>query len=236
MHRRSLVPALLAAALCALAAAPPAAGGGAPGPDAMADTGGGSQVITAVAADTGATRGTVTWWERADGRWRERGSAPARFGSGGLVEGATRRQGTGTTPTGIFPLPYAFGTEPAPRGTSLAYRAVEHDSWWCEDSASRAYNRWVQPLPADCRAEESEHLADYRTPYAYAMVVGYNYERPVRGRGAGIFLHVNGSGPTAGCVSVPADAMRRLLAWARPERRPHLAVGTAGGRTALTRY
>jgi L,D-peptidoglycan transpeptidase YkuD (ErfK/YbiS/YcfS/YnhG family) len=68
------------------------------------------------------------------------------------------------------------------------------------------------------------------------LVIGFNYHHPVRGRGAGIFLHVNGKGATAGCVSVPEDAMRRILQWADPARGPHIAIGTAGGTTAISRY
>lgn len=94
----------------------------------------------------------------------------------------------------------------------------------------------MDPRPADCRPEEAEHLAGYSTQYARALVIGFNYHRPVRGRGAGIFLHVDGKGATAGCVSVPAAAMGRILAWADPARRPHIAVGTASGPTAITRY
>jgi hypothetical protein len=37
-------------------------------------------------------------------------------------------------------------------------------------------------------------------------------------------------------VSVPEDAMRRILQWADPKKGPHIAIGTAGGDTALTRY
>ncbi|MFJ6741835.1 L,D-transpeptidase [Streptomyces sp. NPDC091279] len=205
-------------------------------PARMADTGGGSQLITAVAADTHATTGTVTWWDLRDGQWRETGSAPARFGSHGLVEGTAREQGTSTTPTGLFGLPFAFGTEAAPPGTRHDYRAVTPTSWWCEDNSSRSYNRWTDPRPADCRAAESERLADFPAQYAHALVVDFNYARPVRGRGAGIFLHVNGRGATAGCVSVPVEAMREILRWADPARSPHLAIGTTGGPTAITRY
>ncbi|MET9823831.1 L,D-transpeptidase family protein [Streptomyces sp. NPDC006349] len=236
-----LVAVLVSASLLALGAAP--AGGTAPRPlpDRMADTGGGAQLITAVAPDTDATTGTVTWWDReggsgGGGRWVAAGSAPARFGSGGLADGPTRVQGTNTTPTGLYDLPYAFGTEAAPRGTAYRYRPVRQDSWWCQDNGSRSYNRWTEPRPADCRATEAEHLITYPTQYAHALVVGFNYDRPVRGRGAGIFLHVDGRGATAGCVSVPEDAMRRILAWASPAARPHIAIGTSGGATAVTRY
>lgn len=215
-----------------------AAGGrpSSPLPDRMADTGGGTQLITAVAPGTGSTSGTVTWWDRAGGRWVAAGSAPARFGAQGLAEGTARRQGTNTTPTGLYGLPYAFGIEAAPRGTAYTYRPVRRDSWWCQDNDSRSYNRWSEPRAADCRADRAEHLITYRAQYAHALVVDFNYRRPVRGRGAGIFLHVNGRGATAGCVSVPRDAMRRILRWADPGRSPHLAIGTTSGRTAITRY
>jgi L,D-peptidoglycan transpeptidase YkuD (ErfK/YbiS/YcfS/YnhG family) len=228
--------ALASAVLLVPGAVPAASAAGPPLPARMADTGGGTQLITAVAAESGATTGTVTWWQRRGGRWVRAGSAPARFGAKGLVEGTTRTQGTSTTPTGLYDLPFAFGTEPAPPGTRSPYRLVRGTSWWCEDTRSRSYNRWTDPLPADCRAAESERLAHYRTQYAHALVVGFNYHRPVRGRGAGIFLHVNGRGATAGCVSVPREAMRRILGWVRPASAPHLAIGTAAGRTAITRY
>ncbi|GGM00391.1 hypothetical protein GCM10010129_49890 [Streptomyces fumigatiscleroticus] len=226
------VAALAAVSLLVPAGGPPSA----PLPARMAETGKGSQLITAVAPRTGSVSGTVTWWDRAGGRWVQAGSAPARFGAKGLAEGATRRQNTSTTPTGLYGLPYAFGIEAAPRGTAYRYRPVHRNSWWCQDNRSRAYNRWTEPRAADCRAAESEHLISYRTQYAYAMVVDFNYHEPVRGRGAGIFLHVNGRGPTSGCVSVPARAMRSLLRWADPAARPHLAIGTEHGPTAITRY
>lgn len=223
---------LVSLSLLALGAGRPSA----PLPDRMADTGGGTQLITAVAPGPGSTTGTVTWWDREDGRWVAAGSAPARFGANGLVEGTVRRQGTNTTPTGLYGMPYAFGIEAAPRGTAYTYRPVRRDSWWCQDGGSRSYNRWTEPRAADCRAAEAERLTDYRAQYAHALVIGFNYHRPVRGRGAGIFLHVNGRGATAGCVSVPRTAMRKILRWADPARDPHIAIGTGSGRTAITRH
>ncbi|MEU0453878.1 L,D-transpeptidase family protein [Streptomyces sp. NPDC006129] len=225
--------ALAVSSLVVLGAGPPAPAP--PLPARMADTGDGTQLITAVAPKRNSTTGTVTWWDRTGGRWVRTGSAPARFGAKGLVAGGSRKQGTDTTPTGLYGLPYAFGIEAAPRGTAYPYRRVHRDSWWCQDNDSRSYNRWSEPRAADCRAAESEQLITYRTQYAHALVIGFNYERPVRGRGAGIFLHVHGRGATAGCVSVPKDAMRRILTWADPARRPHIAVGTESGSTAVTR-
>ncbi|MGW1023445.1 L,D-transpeptidase family protein [Streptomyces sp. NPDC002577] len=207
-----------------------------PLPERMADTGGGTQLITAQAASIGSTTGTVIWWERRDGRWVAAGSASARFGAKGLAEGGSRRQSTYTTPTGLYDLPYAFGIRSAPAGTTTPYRRVRQNSWWCQDNRSRSYNRWTEPRAVDCRAAEAEHLIEYDPEYTYSLVIGFNYDRPVHDRGAGIFLHVNGRGATAGCVSVPADAMRRILDWAEPARGPHIVIGTQSGPTAITRY
>ncbi|MEU7153815.1 L,D-transpeptidase family protein [Streptomyces sp. NPDC039022] len=215
-------------------AAVPAAGQ--PLPTRMADTGGGSQLVTARAASPRSTTGTVSWWQRHGSRWHRVGTAPARFGANGLAEGDTRKQGTSTTPTGLYDLPFAFGLAKAPAGTEVPYRPVRNTSWWCQDNGSSAYNRWVDPRPRDCAAKEAERLADYPAQYRRALVIGFNYHRPVRGRGAGIFLHVDGRGATAGCVSVPARAMARIVAWVRPAARPHIAIGTDSGRTAVTRY
>ncbi|MFF4961753.1 L,D-transpeptidase family protein [Streptomyces sp. NPDC001222] len=233
---RSGVVALVSASLLSLLGAAPHPAWEVPLPQRMADTGGGTQLITAEAATTAATSGTVTWWDRRGGQWVKAGAAPARFGARGLVAGDSRRQGTSTTPTGLYDLPYAFGIAAAPPGTKTSYRRVHQDSWWCQDSGSRSYNRWTEPLPADCRASESEHLIAYDPQYSHALVIGFNYHAPVRDRGAGIFLHVNGKAATEGCVSVPGAAMRTILAWAAPARAPHIAIGTTGGATALTRY
>ncbi|MER8059511.1 MULTISPECIES: L,D-transpeptidase family protein [unclassified Streptomyces] len=236
--RPGVVASLVSASLLGLLGAAPAprAPVPVPLPARLADTGGGGQLIIARAADTSATTGTVTWWDLRDGTWTQAGSAPARFGAKGLVEGNTRVQGTDTTPAGLYDLPFGFGVRAAPAGTGISYRAVTESSWWCEDNASSSYNRWTDPLPGDCRAAEAERLSAYGTQYAYALVVGFNYHRPVRGRGAGIFLHVDGAGATAGCVSVPEDAMRRMLRWVVPGAAPHIAIGTEGGATAVTRY
>ncbi|MGW1255305.1 L,D-transpeptidase family protein [Streptomyces sp. NPDC002513] len=234
--RSGVVAALVSLALLPLLGAAPHPVGEVPLPRRMADTGGGTQLITAEAPTTAAASGTLTWWDRRGGQWVKAGSAAARFGARGLVEGGSRTQGTSTTPTGLYDLPFAFGIAAAPPGTKAPYRRVRQDSWWCQDNDSRSYNRWTEPLPADCRASESEHLAAYDPQYSHALVIGFNYHAPVHGRGAGIFLHVNGKAATEGCVSVPLEAMRTILAWADPARAPHIAIGTTSGTTALTRY
>jgi L,D-peptidoglycan transpeptidase YkuD (ErfK/YbiS/YcfS/YnhG family) len=61
--------------------------------------------------------------------------------------------------------------------------------------------------------------------YRYAAVIDFNYRRPVYGRGAGIFLHVQTGGPTAGCVSLREGALLAVLRWMRPGTR--ILIGPA---------
>jgi L,D-peptidoglycan transpeptidase YkuD (ErfK/YbiS/YcfS/YnhG family) len=100
-----------------------------------------------------------------------------------------------------------------------------------EDNASRFYNRyrnqrqggfrWRLPVSAE---NGSERLTDYPVAYEYAIVTSFN-QGQVRHRGAGIFLHVNGSGATAGCVSAPRRFLRALMARLDQATHPLIAIG-----------
>jgi len=174
----------------------------------------------------------VTLWRLRDGRWQQRLQATdGRIGYGGLVVGDRRQQGTGTTPLGTYDLTSAFGMHrPDPRW-DLGYRKVRHGDYWVEDNASPFYNRyrnksqggfrWRLPVSAE---NGSERLLDYPTQYEWSIVTSFNAEQ-VRHRGAGIFLHVNGRGATAGCVSAPRWFIRALMLRLDAEQRPVIAVG-----------
>jgi L,D-peptidoglycan transpeptidase YkuD (ErfK/YbiS/YcfS/YnhG family) len=190
---------------------------------------------TAQVVTVNRTRGhhaRVTLWAREDGSWVRRLRADdGRIGYGGVVVGTRRRQGTGTTPLGTYPLPWAFGTHAQRPGWDLRYREIRRGDFWVQDNASDFYNRyraksqggfrWWLP-PSDPNA--SERLTDYGRQYEYSIVVGFN-TRQVRHRGSGIFLHVNGRGATAGCVSAPRGFLRALMNRLDPQRRPVIAVG-----------
>lgn len=174
----------------------------------------------------------VVFWVRTGGRWVERfRTTDGRIGYGGLVAGDRRRQGTGTTPLGTYPLPSAFGTHPRDARWRLPYRQIRRGDFWVQDNASPHYNRYRHRsrggfrwwLPAG-DPNSSERLTDYGRQYEYAVVVKYNWGQ-VRHRGSGIFLHVNGRGATAGCVSAPRPFLRRLMARLHPDRAPVIAIG-----------
>lgn len=221
------------------AATPPAASPtpGVPLPAAMADTGGGTQLITARARTLGATTGTVKWWQRRNGRWRQLGSAPARFGAAwpgrGPQPGAGHQNHPDRAVRPAVRLRDRAGDRPAPQPpTAGSARTPGGARTTPPPPTTAGWNR----CPRTARPTSPSAWPHYPTQYSRALVIGFNYHRPVRGRGAGIFLHVNGKGATAGCVSVPAGTMARILSWVRPSAHPHLAIGTPSGPTAITRY
>ena len=173
----------------------------------------------------------VALWVLRDGHWtRALHTADGRIGYGGLVVADQRVQNTGTTPIGTFRLTSSFGTHPRRAAWHLPYRHIKPGDYWVGDNASRYYNRYRNKarggfrwwLPADY-PNGSERLADYPVQYEYAMNTSFNSHQ-VRHRGSAIFLHVNGDGSTAGCVSVPRWFMRALFVRLRPGNQPEIAI------------
>jgi L,D-peptidoglycan transpeptidase YkuD (ErfK/YbiS/YcfS/YnhG family) len=202
------------------------------------------QLVTVTSRGWGATRGWLQAWRRTPDGWEQvRERARVRLGYGGWVRARQRVQSTGTTPAGQFRLPFAFGLRADP-GTDLHYRRVDGDDWWPYDPRDPAtYNVYQRHRSdrAQWRRGHAERLADYGRQYGYAVVVDFNRPDRVRystrlrqwvtdepadtDRGGGIFLHVNGEGSTAGCVSTARPAMRWLLRWLRPDAVPRIAMG-----------
>ncbi|MEV6106320.1 L,D-transpeptidase family protein [Streptomyces sp. NPDC051940] len=185
-----------------------------------------TQVITVKASGSYAT---VTAWAKTSAGWKSAITTTAgRVGSNGVVDGATRTQNTYTTPGGTYTITEGFGIESG--GTAMPYTRVNDTHWWVQDPESQYYNSMHTAAGADFPLTEtgdrgSEHLINYPVQYAKALVINFNRWPAVPGRGAGIFLHVNGSGATAGCVSVPRATMDQIMAWIRPGAHPRIAIG-----------
>lgn len=112
------------------------------------------------------------------------------------------------------------------------YRRIKAGDFWVGDNESSYYNRYRNKAQGGFRwwlqgtgPNASERLLDYPVQYEMALVISYNYWSPVRYRGSGIFLHVNGSGATAGCVSAPRRFIAALMNRLRPGLHPVIAIG-----------
>jgi L,D-peptidoglycan transpeptidase YkuD (ErfK/YbiS/YcfS/YnhG family) len=98
--------------------------------------------------------------------------------------------------------------------TLLPVRRIGADDGWCEDPCDRHYNRPVK-LPPRAKADRlarKDHL------YDFIIEIDHNTRPRVAGRGSAVFIHVArpGFAPTAGCVALPMNSLRRLLARVGP--------------------
>lgn len=191
----------------------------------------GSRAVVTVNRTTG-YKARVVFWQRRGTTWTpEFLSNDGRIGYGGLVAGTQRRQGSGATPLGTYGLFSSFGTHDLQSGWALPYRKIQAGDFWVQDNGSGHYNRLRNQAQGGFRwwltgENSSERLTDYGSQYEYSVVTDYNYREQVRHRGSGIFLHVNGRGATAGCVSVPRHMMVALMPQLHPAKVPLIAIGT----------
>jgi L,D-peptidoglycan transpeptidase YkuD (ErfK/YbiS/YcfS/YnhG family) len=143
--------------------------------------------------------------------------APCALGRSGITQ--TKREGDGATPAGMHRLiGLLYRSDRVRRPfTRLPVARIRRDDGWCDEPGDRRYNRPVR-LPY---AASHERL--WREDHLYDLVVilDYNLTHPVPGGGSAIFLHLAAPGlrPTAGCVAVGLETMRRLLALADPRTR-----------------
>ncbi|BCK57518.1 L,D-transpeptidase family protein [Nocardia wallacei] len=183
----------------------------------------GTQVVWVTAAP-GADHGTLELWERGPGRWQQTLTAPAWVGRQGISDRAA--EGSAYTPAGIFPLTEGFGRLPVDSG--LPYLSVDSSNtwWWVSDTASPLYNRSFRCAESECPFDTraAENLGRTAPQYDYALVIDYNRDPVVAGRGSAFFVHVEVGAPTAGCVAVAAEVMRALLGALQPARRPVIGI------------
>jgi L,D-peptidoglycan transpeptidase YkuD (ErfK/YbiS/YcfS/YnhG family) len=224
-----LLGALLAGLLVGAAPVSPAAAASAPLPERLRAIGDARQVIVVTAADWSTSRATLQMWERYSGGWSRKATMAARLGWSGFSWATERRQGDGSTPAGTFTLTRAFGLREDP-GTRLPYRRAWSDDYWVYDArCPSSYNTWQKWSRTRCWSfDEAEKLVSYGAQYEAAAVIDFNIPSPGRPadvrRGGGIFLHVNGSGATAGCVSLARSDLLRVLRWLDPAKAPRIVM------------
>lgn len=183
------------------------------------------QQILTVSAKGRSTYAKLTGWELRNGSWQVAiGPMDARIGYGGFSKLGIgqRQQGSGTTPVGTYDIRRGFGSKDNP-GTALQWHKTDADDFWVYDRRDPASYNTLQTERAPgarwrTKGGWSEHLISYGKQYSYAAVIEFNTPpQPVNtSAGGGIFLHVNGPGATAGCVSVSKPGMKSILRWLRP--------------------
>jgi L,D-peptidoglycan transpeptidase YkuD (ErfK/YbiS/YcfS/YnhG family) len=182
------------------------------------------QLIFATNRDSSSFLVTIHALERNNGVWHlVFPTFTGSIGEKGFAAINKKREGDGKSPSGIFPLGIAFGYG-ASLVTKMPYRQATDNDFWVDDVNSEDYNKWVKGKPKAASWEKMKRDDDQ---YKYGVVIEYNMDPIVKGKGSAIFLHVWKPGePTLGCVSMSEEMVLKILEWLDPAKKPLIIMGT----------
>jgi len=189
------------------------------------------QLIVVHSSSYGTSVASLETFEKTNGVWRPKfGVMNARIGSKGFSD--SHVEGVPTTPTGVYSIGSTMYGVRANPGVKFRYHQLVANDYWNENPSSSTYNSFVHGTNP---GGFSEALWQTVPQYNYFAVINYNI--PVKAatpaRGSGIFLHVAGSGATAGCVSLAQTNLLKVLEWLDPATSPRIVMAP---RQNLDRY
>ena len=123
------------------------------------------------------------------------------------------------TPSGVWTLGEGFYIGEKP-DTDYPMFAITENTYWVTDEKSKFFNKKVEGTDKK-DWNKADHMIASEQSYKYGIVVNYNTDEPVTGKGSAVFIHC-GDKPTEGCIAVPEDVMKTI------SRRDFLK-GIAGG-------
>lgn len=133
------------------------------------------------------------------------------LGRSGVCLPEDKTEGDGKTPIGTYPLRqliYRADRVPRPK-TDLPLEYLTPDTGWCEDPSHPDYNTRIK-LPHD---SEHDKMTRDDNLYDLTVVIGYNDDPPVPGKGSAIFMHIARPAftPTAGCIGLKQEDLLAVL-------------------------
>ena len=161
--------------------------------------------------------------ERNNNKWQvQLNAVRASIGRNGLIDAARKVEGDGCTPTGIYALGQLFSYE-ANIATRIPFIQTNADDKWVDDVNSPQYNKYVRGATS---AKSFENLLLKSVHYKYCMVIEYNTQPVVKGKGSAIFFHVADEkySATAGCVAIAEKDMLQYLKWLDPKKKTAIFV------------
>ena len=146
------------------------------------------------------------------------------LGVKGFASPNGKMEGDMKTPTGYYPITFAFGKKNN-LTTRLDFIEIGKNHIWISDTTSNEYNTIVN----DSNGKYSNNKVNeklYRNDdlYDYAIVIDYNVNPVVKGKGSAIFMHIQRSENhrTAGCISMSKEDIVKLIEWLDSAEHPHV--------------
>ena len=159
-----------------------------------------------------------------DGSWNQVFEPyTVHLGVHGFATPEEKKEGDLKTPTGYYAMPFAFGKK-NDLNTKLEFMEVGPKHVWVSDVASPEYNKIVVDEDGSYTNNKNEKLFRSDHLYDYAIVIDYNMEARVHGKGSAIFIHIEReeNHGTAGCVSMSREEIVRLIEWLDGSKHPHI--------------
>jgi L,D-peptidoglycan transpeptidase YkuD (ErfK/YbiS/YcfS/YnhG family) len=147
----------------------------------------------------------------------------AGIGQNGFALPNQKVEGDGKSPTGIFRLGKVFSYEKQFH-TLLEHQQTTKEDKWIDDVNSPDYNKHITGATD---AKSYENLLLNTDVYKYCMVIEYNTNPVVKGKGSAIFFHLalKPSSFTSGCVAINEEYMKLMINWLDPKQNPTIIMG-----------
>ena len=169
----------------------------------------------------------LTVLERGEEGWTVIDSlcGPCNVGRKGFAPYGKKAEGDKKSPTGIYTITHYFSKFPKFEA-NLEKIKVTSKTIWVDDPKDKMYNKYCEQN--DANPKQGEKLIRKDGQYDYVMVINYNTEKPVRGKGSAIFFHVwtRPGGGTAGCVAVEKQHILNIFKWIDAEKHPMILMGS----------
>jgi len=122
-----------------------------------------------------------------------------------------KKEDDGATPAGCFPIRKIFYRSDKIQKPASPFETIEltKDDGWCDEISDSKYNQLVK-LPYE---GSHENLWRKDNLYDIIVVLGYNDNPPVSGKGSAIFIHIARPEftPTAGCIALAFPDLIEIL-------------------------
>ena len=133
---------------------------------------------------------------------------PVALGRSGMS--ASRSEGDGTTPVGVFPLRRVFYNPERVRAptSGLPVVSIHREDGWCDEPQHLHYNRLIK-MPF---SGSYETLWRDDSLYDLIIEVGYNDDPVIPGKGSAIFIHLRPEkGTTEGCLALKKEDLLEII-------------------------
>jgi L,D-peptidoglycan transpeptidase YkuD (ErfK/YbiS/YcfS/YnhG family) len=147
----------------------------------------------------------------------------AGVGKNGFALPNQKVEGDGKSPTGIFRLGKLFSYEKQLHSLLENQQTTKEDKW-IDDVNSPDYNKHIIGATD---AKSYENLLLNTDVYKYCMIIEYNTNPVIKGKGSAIFFHLalKPASFTSGCVAINEESMKLMVNWLDPKQNPTIIMG-----------